>query len=64
MEPHLRFACPPPTIVRRPLEVTGRSQKEATGSRPDDGKEIEASAKEVLAANKDVIERMEKLLGK
>jgi tripartite-type tricarboxylate transporter receptor subunit TctC len=48
----------------RDPELLDEAKKKRLEVDPMAGEELEALAKEVLAANKDVIERMEKLLGK
>jgi len=48
----------------RDPELLDEAKKKRLEIDPMAGEELEALAKEVLAANKDVIERMEKLLGK
>jgi len=48
----------------RDPELLDEAKKKRLELDPMAGEELEALAKEVLAANKDVIERMEKLLGK
>jgi hypothetical protein len=52
------------TKTRRDPELLEEAKRKRLEVDPMPGEDLEALAKEVLAANKDVIERMEKLLGK